>query len=161
MTNNKVNIPKTPCNPWDIIDPETGGKAADIGWGPQITAPLPLKAINELFGQRNSDQRSALLQSRYPNQNMVMVTKDFFQASPNGISSDSVGDDVLGFFSLVMSYAKAADKLDDESPKTLMSIMPRTDFSTMFKLVKSDVPGTLYDIVKTLSCYKNSGNKVE
>ena len=92
---------------------------------------------------------------------MVTVTKEFFQSSPSGMSSDDVEDDLLGFFSLVMTYTKAADQVDESGIKALMSIMPRTDFTTMFKLVKSKVKGDLYDIVKILACYKGSGSSVE
>lgn len=83
---------------------------------------------------------------------MVMVTKDFFQVSPNGITPDDTGDDVLGFFPLVMTHTKAANQLNNSSPKTLMAIIPQTDFTTIFTLVKSQVTGTLYDIVKILAC---------
>lgn len=104
---------------------------------------------------------SVLLRTN-PGNRMVYVTKDFFQSKPNGISSDSVKDDVLGFFSLVVLYAKSAKvEEDDDSPKDLLSIMPRTDFTNLFKQVKPAVPGKLYDIVSTLACYKNSGAKVE
>lgn len=121
---------------------------------------MPLQAIYELFGQRNGD--SVLLPSRrVANQNMVLVTKEFFQSSPNGMSSENVKDDLLGFFSLVMTYTKAADQVDESGIKALMSIMPRTDFSTLFKLVKSQVKGDLYKIVQVLACYKGSGDSLE
>lgn len=93
---------------------------------------------------------------------MVYVTKDFFQSKPNGISSDSVKADVLGFFSLVISYAKSARTEDeDKSHKELTSLMPRTDFTNLFKQVQPAVPGTLYDMVKILACYKNNGKNIE
>lgn len=98
---------------------------------------------------------------------MVWVRSEFFQAKPNGITSSSVKDDGLGFFSLVLSYAKAAElNLSGDSPKKLTSIMPRTDFGTMFKQVKSQVQSgltgttSLYDIVNVLACYKNDNGQV-
>ena len=57
---------------------------------------------------------------------MLSVTKEFFQAHPNGMSADNVKADVLGFLSLVVSYAKAARGFyEDESPKELIPTMPR------------------------------------
>lgn len=90
---------------------------------------------------------------------MIWVQSDFFQSSPGGIKANGVTDDALGFFSLVLSYAKAAENLQpDDSPKTLTTIMPRTNFVTMFKMVVNGLSGyekgTLYDIVKVLACYK-------
>ena len=55
---------------------------------------------------------------------MVTVTKEFFQSSPSGMSSDDVEDDLLGFFSLVMTYTKAADQVDESGIKALISIIP-------------------------------------
>ena len=95
---------------------------------------------------------------------MVWVSKEFFQSKPNTISSDSVKNDVLGFFSLILSYAKNARfEEDDASPKELTSIMPRTEFTTIFAQVKSAIPlkpSTLYELVKILACYKNNANGV-
>lgn len=38
--------------------------------------------------------------------------------------------------------------------------MPRTEFVTLYAQVKSTLPGTgsLYDLVKTLACYKNDAD---
>lgn len=142
--------------------PKSGGNAGAITWAPQVTAPLPLEAISDLFSKAVSGPGSALLPKKNPGVNMVHVTTDFFQSKPNGISSDNVKADVLGFFSLIVSYAKGAKVfLEDESPKGLISIMPRTDFTNIFDQVKSAIPGTLYDIVKILACYKNTVDGVE
>jgi len=166
MKDPKLDVDQSKCNPWKIIQPEDNKKNADISWAPQVTAPLPLEAISDLFskvatGSSSNDQAASLLPSNRDDR-MVYVTKDFFQSKPNGISSDSVKADVLGFFSLVISYAKSARaEEEDKSPKDLTSIMPRTYFTTIFKQVKPAVPGTLYDIVKILACYKNNGKNVE
>lgn len=167
MKDPHVVVDQSRCNPWEIAEPKTGGGAANIGWAPQVTAPLPLEAISDLFsyivtGSCSNSQASTLLPIRNPGNRMVYVTKDFFQSKPNGISSDSAKADVLGFFSLVISYAKAAKaEMEDDCPKELTSIMPRTDFKNIFKQVKQSVPGTLYDIVKILACYKNNGKNIE
>ena len=92
----------------------------------------------------------------------MLVTKDFFQSKPNGIDPENVKDDVLGFFSLLLSYVKGASVLpQDQSPKNIISIMPRSDWSTLFKQVSSAVPGDLYDLVKVLGCYRDYGDGAE
>ena len=55
---------------------------------------------------------------------MVTVTKEFFQLSPSRISSDNIKNDLLNFFSLVMTYTKAADQVDESGIKALISIIP-------------------------------------
>ncbi|TVY15049.1 hypothetical protein LARI1_G006716 [Lachnellula arida] len=165
---NSFNIDQSTCNRWTITTPDAGKDFEDIHWSPSVTAPLPLEAISDLFAKNTANQAHALLPevkgrgmrchvSRW----MISVTKDFFQSSPNGISSTAVNDDVLGFFSLVVSYAKAAKSFNvDESPKMPITIIPRTDFTTIFAQVKGVVPGDLYDLVKVLACYKNNGTNV-
>lgn len=162
MQDPQVEIEDSTCNPWTITEPEEDGAAAGLKWAMQVTAPLPLEAISDLFSKAVTGGSSALLPSISPDRGVVSVTKEFFQANPNGISSDSVTDDVLGFFSLVLSYAKGAKEEDeDTSPKEIISIMPRTDWTNVFNQVKADVPGTLYDVVKIVACYKRSGDGVE
>ena len=162
MQDPKVDIEGSSCNPWTITEPEDDGAAGGLKWGMQVTAPLPLEAITDLFSKAVTGGSSALLPGIRTERGMVSVTKDFFQASPNGISSDSVTDDVLGFFSLVISYAKGAKEEDEDiSPKEIISIMPRTDWTNLFNQVKSAIPDSLYDVVKIVACYKRSGDGVE
>lgn len=89
---------------------------------------------------------------------LILVTKDFFQSSPNGIDGSKLTDDVLGFCSLVLSYGKAANnKLQpDMSPKLFITFMPRTEFNTLFGLVKSSLPGDLFALFNILACYKDN-----
>ena len=161
-----MTVQGSPCNPWEIAEPEPGNQADQIKWATQVTAPLPLEAISDLFSKAVIKTASALLPTTLPEKNMVWVTTDFFQSNPNSISADSVKADVLGFFSLILSYAKSAtteDVDEDVSPKTLTSIMPRTEFTTIFAQVKSRVPlnpNTLYELVKILACYKNNAGGV-
>ena len=95
------------------------------------------------------------------NQKMVWVNKDFFQSAPE-CNEENVRDDVLAFFSLVLSYAKsgniASGKPEDTSIKAASSIMPRTDFLTIYNDVKSGIQGDLYELVRVLLCYKNDQN---
>ena len=48
-------------------------------WGPQVTAPMPLEAIQDLVSAAmDGGQGSPLLNSKNPGRGLVMVTKDFF-----------------------------------------------------------------------------------
>lgn len=135
-----------------------------LKWGPQVTAPMPLEAVQDLISAAmDGGQGSPLLSIKKPGRGLVMVTKDFFKTKPGGISSDDVKEDVLGFFSLVLSYAKGAEILDEEqSPKDITNIMPRSDFKTIFDQVKQAVPAQqLYDIVKALACFENKDTSIE
>lgn len=163
MENNQFDIDGNACNPWEVSSPSRVGSPGLIFWAVQVTAPLPLEAIGDLFAAALTPPViSPLLPGIRPNKNKVSVTPKFFQSNPNGISSESVKPDVLGFFCLVVSYAKAAPnqetpRYEDGSPKTATSIMPRTEFVTLYAQVKATLPGTgtLYDLVKVLACYRN------
>ena len=163
MDNNEFDIDGNACNPWAVSNPAKGDAPGSIFWAAQVTAPLPLEAISELFAAALTPPvTSPLLPVVRPSKNKVSVTPKFFQSNPNGISSDSVKSDVLGFFCLVLSYAKAAPnqetpRYEDVSPKSATSIMPRTDFVTLYAQVQATLPGTgtLYDLVKVLACYRN------
>lgn len=70
-----------------------------------------------------------------------------------------VKDDVLGFCSLVLSYAKV-DEFElgrVQSLKMMTTIMPRTEFNTIFQQVKSKIPGDLFNLFNSLACYENCG----
>lgn len=53
MNDNSFSVDQSNCNPWKITGPESGGKASELTWGPQITAPMPLEAISEIFSMTN------------------------------------------------------------------------------------------------------------
>ncbi|KAI0427511.1 hypothetical protein F5Y09DRAFT_344619 [Xylaria sp. FL1042] len=150
-----------------IITPQSVslGSPANFIWQRQITAPLPLEALNDLIGNTRKDYpfppKSLLPQQSRRNSKLVYVSTEFFQAFRDG-TPNAPASDVLGFFSLVVSYAKAADSYQSgRSPKFEIPIMPRNDFQTMFNLIRSGLGSSLssgdsalYNIVKTLSCYK-------
>lgn len=167
MNPNSFAIDQNECNNWKITSPENSGDAAQITFSSQATAPMPLEAVQDLFGKAIRGETTVLLPGRTP-AGTVYVTKDFFQTSPGGLAPDSLKDDILGFFSLVLSYAKAdksEDTLTGGSVKDVTSIMPRNDFSLIYKLLKDSgampsIQGSLWDLVSTLSCYKNDGSNV-
>jgi hypothetical protein len=133
---------------------------------------MPLAAVYDIIKKAVASQSSPLLpvyrgasSSRF-----VQVDQSFFKYEPQYIHPKDVNDELLAFFSLVLSYAKNADQVPSgSSPKTLTSIMPRTDFVTIFNQVKGDImderdwddtcggPNALYDIFSVLACYRNGG----
>lgn len=145
---------------WKLAEDKRLTAAASL-WSVQATAPLPLEAINDLmmFAVDENSPQNALSGKRWGN--CVWVNEDFFKSKPSGITS-SVGQDVMGFLSLVLTYAKSTSQLSaDNSVKSLSSIMPRTNFVTMYASIKSKLgpklsgSSGLYNLVKTLACYEN------
>ncbi|KAJ3580553.1 hypothetical protein NPX13_g18 [Xylaria arbuscula] len=138
--------------------------AARMQWQRQITTPLPLEALHDIIGKARPDYMvrpiSLLPDSKNRAKPLIYVSTEFFQSSPEGAPAAPTSD-VLGFFSLVLSYVKAADFYQPgESPKFRLPIMPRNDFQSMFNLIKGGLgssldagDSTLYNIVKTLACY--------
>ncbi|GLA75088.1 hypothetical protein AtubIFM55763_006350 [Aspergillus tubingensis] len=138
-TGQEVEIASNKKNPWSI------------------TSPMPLGAINDLIKQAKLNKPSPLM--TYVNskiQNKVWVNDFFFEEKPGGLTKD-VGEDVRGFLSLLLSYAKAGSQVrNSESAKELTSIMPRTSFSKMYKLIESKLEKKdLWTIVNKLACYEN------
>lgn len=93
---------------------------------------------------------------------LIVVTQDYFQSNTNGIDKSKVTDDVLGFCSLVLSYAKAASNAlqPDMSPKLFLSFMPRTEFNTIYQQVKSKIQGDLFTLFDSLACYTTKSGVV-
>lgn len=161
MSDNRITIQDSACRDWTIVVPRESGnpRIEDVRWAAQVTAPLPLEAINDLFLQSVSNKDNPLLPSQNPGRDMTYVTEAFFQSKKTGISPDDVKSDVLGFFSLVLTFAKKTTKVfEDESPKNIGSIMPRTDFTNIYKQIQLSPPGSLYDLLKVLACYKYNPN---
>ncbi|KAL8996351.1 MAG: hypothetical protein Q9169_004117 [Polycauliona sp. 2 TL-2023] len=163
MANPRVDVEDSAYNPWRIKRPTTAGGALTTSWGMQNTAALPLEAIHDLFRKAVSGEASPLLRETRSGSGMQYVTRDFFRTNPNGISTDNVKDDMLGFLSIVMSYAKGAmNPPPGTSPKQIMSIMPRTDFTHLFEQIKNHSgEGSLYDLLKILACYRDRDGEIE
>lgn len=89
---------------------------------------------------------------------LQLVTGRYFQSTSLAIKNVKVNDAVLAFCSLVMSYAKNAASKEtnkEKSPKSSTAFMPRTEFVTLYSIVKDFFPqGQLYEIFNTLACYK-------
>lgn len=153
-TGQEVEITSNKKNPWSV---KAGTNPVNSAWSRQITSPMPLGAINDLIKQAKLNKPSPLM--TYANskiQNKVWVNDFFFEEKPGGLTKD-VGEDVRGFLSLLLSYAKAGSQVrNSESAKELTSIMPRTSFSKMYKLIESKLEKKdLWTIVNKLACYEN------
>lgn len=122
---------------------------------------MPLEALYSLMkeNQHDPDEKNILDGNnvRY-RERIVVVQQEYFQSNTNGIEQSKVTDDVLGFCSLVLTYAKAAanDLAGDESPKLSLAFMPRTEFNTIYGQVKSKLQGDLFSLFNSLACYKTN-----
>ena len=128
---------------------------------------MPLEALYSLMKEQLADEisnRNILDGFIYGSSSLIVVTQEYFQSNKNGIDGSRVTDDVLGFCSLVLSYAKAASNAlrPDQSPKLFLTFMPRTEFNTIYQQVKSKIPGDLFTLFNSLACYKtdSKGNTV-
>lgn len=127
---------------------------------------MPLEALYSLMieNQANPVDKNILDGSNFNVARiLVVVTQAYFQSNPNNIDKSQMTNDVLAFCSLVLSYAKAAsNKLTgNQSPKLFTVFMPRTEFITLFGIVRSKLTGDLFKLFNNLACYKtDDGNLV-
>lgn len=154
-----------PAVPWILNrKPNDLQEVLDLEWDAQITTAMPLEGIYSLMLNHNSNPRHPFdgrddvtgLDQKTGKVKIttIAVKRDWFQANSNGIKQEELNDDVLGFCSLVMSFAKEAGPLsNDRNIKQAQGIMPRTDFSTLFEQVKSKLPGDLFSLFDSLACY--------
>ncbi|CAK49069.1 hypothetical protein CBS115989_6893 [Aspergillus niger] len=150
----EVEIAGNKKNPWSL---KVGTNPVNSAWSRQITSPMPLGAINDLIKQAKLNKPSPLMTYASSKiQNKVWVNDFFFEENPGGLTK-AVGEDVRGFLSLILSYAKAGSQVrNSESAKELTSIMPRTSFSKMYKLIEKKLEKKdLWTIVNKLACYEN------
>ncbi|KAF2492650.1 hypothetical protein BU16DRAFT_592358 [Lophium mytilinum] len=171
------------CNPWILRGLDQTTNLGRTPWAPQITTSMPLEALYSLMKEnvlRAPNGRNILngdTASTNRGQNIQLVTAKYFENDISlKVDVKKINDAVLGFCTLVLSYAKAATKLNlndvntlnDEnsqemSPKSWLPFMPRTEFVTIYRAVKSFFPveeNELFDIFNTLACYK-TGDYVE
>ena len=162
-----VDVANNKCNPWKINGLRQEKDVAAVSWAPQITAPMPLEALYSLMKENLADpssNRNILDGFNVRGKYLVVVTQEYFQSNTNGIDGSKITDDVLGFCSLVLSYAKAASETlqPDQSPKLFLTFMPRTEFNTIYQQVESKIHGDLFTLFNSLACYKTNddGNVV-
>jgi hypothetical protein len=174
---NQITIENFPqCNPWTIVGLTPTTNKVGMFWAPQITAPMPLEALYSLMKENvqktntnpDTDPNRNILNgatSITTGQNIQLVTKDYFVSPSLNINPSTITDDILGFCTLVLSYAKAAnlEQDPDVSPKHKIPFMPRTEFNTIYAQVRSKFEITLFDlqvfdIFNILACYKTDLN---
>lgn len=136
---------------------------------------MPLEALYSLMKEniQNLDSKNGrnilngdIASTGSRGQNIQLVTAKYFQDLSLKVDYGKINDAVLGFCSLVLSYAKAANipvNADDPnarevSPKSWIPFMPRTEFVTIYSAVKSFFlpDNQLFDIFNTLACYKTT-----
>ena len=127
---------------------------------------MPLEALYFLmqeFVKNAKTNRHVLVgeSSFTTGQNIQLVTRQHFQSASLGIDPSTVTDYLLGFFTLLMSYAKAAALKQDTgvSPKHWLTFMPRTDFNTIYAQVSSKLKKNLFGIMNILACYTTDQNQ--
>jgi hypothetical protein len=163
---NQITIENFPqCNPWTITGLTPNTDKGNIIWLPQVTAPMPLEGLYSLMLENIQDPQTGRnilngATSFITGQNIQLVTREYFQSASLKIDASTVTDDMLGFCTLVLSYAKAADleQAPDVSPKHKIPFMPRTEFNTIYAQVSSKFTTSLFDVFDTLACYKTDSN---
>ena len=121
---------------------------------------MPLEALYSLMKEQLADlldNRNLLDGDNTRGNFLIVVTQLYFQSNTNGIVATKVSDDVLGFCSLVLSYAKIAASLQfqqaDASPKLFLTFVPRTEFNTIYQQVKLKNLGDLFALFNSFACY--------
>jgi hypothetical protein len=166
----KVNIKGFESfGPWTVAQPNRFIEQA-IYFGQQVTAPVSLGAVHKLIAMAKQDPpaRNPLL-STIPGKTKsfhTVLREDFAAVGLKHLAPIDMSDDLLGFLSLVVSYAKATVGVTNPAagPKQSLSIMPRTDFATMYNAVaaaplKRQLQDTsLFEIVKRLASRAGDGN---
>jgi hypothetical protein len=164
---NQITILNYPqCNPWTITGLTPNTDIGNIDWVPQVTAPMPLEALYFLMQENINNPTTGrnILNGQTSfttGQNIQLVTQEYFQSTSLKIDASTVTDDMLGFCTLVLSYAKAANLVQapDVSPKHWLTFMPRTEFNTIYAQVSSKFTIPLFDVFNTLACYKTDENE--
>lgn len=159
------------ADPWTVLRLNQNTDKDQIVWAPQVTTSMPLEALYSLMKENivmkdeiSDVDRNVLNGKTGMDKYLQLVTKDCFRDLGLQMDTEKINDAVLGFCSLILSYAKAANvpvSLDDpnaveRSPKSFIPFMPRTEFVTIYKAVQSAFPpdSELFDIFDKLACYK-------
>ncbi|KAH7395021.1 hypothetical protein DE146DRAFT_756900 [Phaeosphaeria sp. MPI-PUGE-AT-0046c] len=180
------NMPFEPWGLWTLEEPPTYEEASTFP-GIQVTAPLPMEAIQELISiiVNNEDvngnegvKRTFVPTVSAKTSNIVLVYQQDLVDVYEG--TEDITTDMLGFYSLLMSYVKIATTMTDadraNGPKQKLSIMPRTDWKTMYNMYAKEDDNTrktkcrpkkknpnqsLLDIVKDLAKKKQLSGDIE
>lgn len=156
------------CGAWNVDTPEVFGDATleyIFRFGQQVTAAMPLEGIQALFVKAKLGKKDTLL--GIPSRkltNMHQVRKEDF-AQLDAIKPSDINDEFLGFFSMVVSYAKKGPGEDaKDSPKNALVLMPRTDHAAIYKrfirgkLAEQLKCNSLFEIVTQLASFRGDGS---
>lgn len=137
---------------WTLTEPATYEEASTFP-GIQVTAPLPMEAIQELISITINEEdlngnenvkRTFVPTARAKYSNMVLITK--YDLGDVYEGTEDITSDMLGFYSLLMSYVKIAATMTDadrpNGPKQKLNIMPRTDWKTMYNMYAKEDDNT-------------------
>jgi hypothetical protein len=180
------NVDPVKWGAWTLDGPAAYNPAI-IFPGIQVTAPLPMEAIQDLISilrveeDLQGDEKLTHVfkpLSSAKIQNLVLITRE--DLSDVYESHEDITSDTLGFYSLLMSYVRigitmtTADR--DLGPKQKLNIMPRTDWQTMYDMYgkdkdqnrkpgckrprpkKKDKGQTLVEVARELAKKKNLGD---
>lgn len=131
--------------PWIVQKPEK--PSLYLGWGMHVTAPFPLSAIPSIVAQPSVllERRSA---KAYPELSKEILP--WTGSKKKGTAKYLSDPDVLGFLTIILGYVKAAEAGDPiRGPKHSISIMPRTDFRTIY--ASTGVKAVIEDWTKKVS----------
>ncbi|KAL8755599.1 MAG: hypothetical protein Q9199_003536, partial [Rusavskia elegans] len=121
---------------WSVQQPNEWRGTDVINFGRQMTVAVPLEAVYHLLAdiKGNVPNRSPILSDVKRDAIHIVRREDFAEAC---LDKFNPSDDLLGFFALVISYTKATRRIQaKDGPKHSLSIMPRTNFVAMYKLIK-------------------------
>lgn len=134
-----------------------------------------LEAVQDLLiAAVQKEAHPLVIQDKNWSKNLVYVQKNwldskYFQEATGG--SDWATKDVMGFLSIMLSNIKMARELTasvfhparrnaylTQGPKTLVWLMPRNSWTSVFSLVEKKLPKSvgLWEILEHLSCYQNT-----
>ena len=118
---------------------------------------MPLEVLYSLMEEylENPIEKNNLDGNNYRFRKLVLLKKEYFQSKLNNMDDSKITNDVYAFCTLVLSYTKGAtDELKpDQSPKLFIASMPRTEFNTMFQIVKPKLTGDFFSLFNILACY--------
>ena len=124
---------------WKLKSPNTVDGAKSTYWALQVTSPMSLEKFQTCFmDEDRRDRNCPIMALSFSKLNKLYhVRKQDFDLRNRWtkIKEQDVNDEFLGFFSLLISYARAVGRPYnyDLGPKQILPIMPRTDFVTMYK----------------------------
>lgn len=168
-----VKIHNSSCESWKVerLRAKSPNREADkrVVWGAQVTAPMPLAMINEIFMWQTEHVHGYLptwsrrvLRSPSASQPDSPVLHEMFDlALSTDLAPAGQSEDLLGLLALMLMVIRRSTVIrHGESPKHNWSIMPRTDFTSMFQSIwrGERFEGNLRTVLEKLLCFQYDGS---